>query len=164
MIRRYLCSPWGGHLFDAVLCFPVYLIFPISPLEDTTGRKNSMSFQSPLVMQCCLELKMHTWDFNLVNTDETSGARGVTCWAELPVNVGSALSFPWLSSKQDIQHCAIGIRQPGGPPAAAHPNCTAAAPTTSAARCAQVGSEVPQPPLLLFAAPGLLAVMHKVFM
>lgn len=94
MIRRYLCSPWGGHLFDAVLCFPVYLIFPISPLEDTTGGKNSTSFQSPLVMQCCLELKMHTWDFNLVNTDETPGARGVTCWAELPVNVGSALSFP----------------------------------------------------------------------
>lgn len=47
---RHFCD-WQVFVFSkgdfcdaAHFCFLVYLISPISPLEDTTGRNNSMSF------------------------------------------------------------------------------------------------------------------------
>lgn len=46
-MERCLYFPWQGDFCDAAhFCFLVYLGSPVSPLEDTTGRNNSVSFQS----------------------------------------------------------------------------------------------------------------------
>lgn len=47
VIKRCLYFFWEGDFCDAVhFCFLVYLLSPISPLEDTTDRNNSTLFQS----------------------------------------------------------------------------------------------------------------------